>query len=219
MHWLQSSASKISLLLTAAILRRLKHRKMMHRLDFSSLLLHTFHPWHMSASQRKSLAKRFCKHDTLKSLSNDMYVQVSPQVFLWPCLCRDWRVKEVWWWSCCGPCYWAKSWRTTRNRERRERERVAAVWPGPGLPGQWTPQPRRRLQSIAMGRALLSSGQASLFVYHKKAVYVIPHNTQPSSWARRNQGEILWKKKISNSISRTRCKQVFLSNLFFMEGL
>ena len=103
--------------------------------------------------------------------------------------------------------------------ERGERERVAVEWPGPGLPSQWTPQPRRRLQSIAMGRALLSSGQASLFVYHKKAVYVITHNTQPGSWARRNQGEILWKKKISNSISRTRCKQVFLSNLYFMKGL
>ena len=72
MHWLQGSASKVSLLLTAAIPGRLG--KMMHGLDFYSFLLHTFIPWYMSVSQRKSLAKRFSKHDTLQKLVNCWYV-------------------------------------------------------------------------------------------------------------------------------------------------
>ena len=154
----------------------------------------------MSASQRKSLAKRFSKHDSLERLvkwyvcpsfsANVPAAEFQQGLKSRKCDLGDLVVAHVTGRKVGGQL----------ETEREERERVAAECYGclgRVCPGQWPPQllwsaqPRRRLQSIAMGRA-----GTSLFVYHKKAVYVIPHNTQPRSWAKRNQGEIPLKKKI-----------------------
>ena len=165
-------------------------------LDFYSLLPHSFtlsSPGRCQNHREEVLQKDWLNTTLFQSLSDDIFVQVSPQVmFLWPSICRDWRVKEVrWLWSCCGPCCWAKCWRTTRKTEREER--VAAVLRG-CYAGQASPASPGTAFEVSPWGAAQASWGTSLFVSRKKAVYVIPHHItrEPS---RRNQGEIPWKKK------------------------
>ena len=180
MHWLQGSASKISLLLTAAILRRLKHGKMMHGIDFYFFLLHTFIPWHMSESRRKSLAKRFSKHGTLWKLVNwyacpSFSASDVPVAEYLQGLTGESRKCGV---DLVVAHVTGRKVGGQLETERRESScRVTAVtvaWPAdPSLP-RWMGSPGTAFKVSSPG-----SGRAGtrLFVYHKKAVYVIPHNT------------------------------------------
>ena len=133
------------------------------------------------------------------------------------------EVKEVRsWWSCCGPCYWAKSWRTTRNRERgeRERERVAVTgaWAGSALASGHPsfcdqPSPGAAFKVSPWG------GRAQVCLCITRKLFMSSRITHNQGVGRDAIKVKFWGKGKYNSICSTSCKQVFLYNLYFMGEL